>query len=70
MLVDRVRECVDAGVLAPGDPVAIAFSMWVHVHGFMSLHLVGRIAGGRGTSRVLFDASLERLFDGLRARPI
>lgn len=69
MLVDRVRECVDAGVLAAGDPVAIAFSMWVHVHGFMSLHLVGRIAGTRATARTLFDASWRRLLEGLRARP-
>jgi AcrR family transcriptional regulator len=68
LLVDRVRECVDAGVLKKGDPSAIALSMWVHVHGFMSLHLMGRFGGSRAAARTLFDASLKRLLEGLEAR--
>jgi hypothetical protein len=66
ILVDRVRECVDAGVLKQDDPAAVALTMWVHVHGFMSLHLAGRFAGSRAAARGLYDGSVQRLLQGLK----
>lgn len=38
---DRVREAMDAGVLASGDPDGIALSMWAMLHGLASLHHAG-----------------------------
>jgi AcrR family transcriptional regulator len=40
-LVDVVRRCVDAGALAPGDPVEIAQQVWASCHGWVSLELGG-----------------------------
>jgi AcrR family transcriptional regulator len=50
-LVDRVRECMEARVLAKGDPVLIATSIWAHVHGLCSLRLSGHLP--RASSRAL-----------------
>src|SRR4051812_26490338 len=38
-LVDRVRECMSAGALGPGDPELVAVDIWSHVHGLVSLRL-------------------------------
>lgn len=40
-LRDRVREAMDAGVLASGDPDGIALSVWAMLHGLASLHHAG-----------------------------
>lgn len=75
MLVDRVRECIDTGVLAEADPVATAIGIWAHVHGLVSLYL--RACDGPGLPgtlrdeaafRRLFAASQENLLHGLARR--
>jgi AcrR family transcriptional regulator len=40
-LRDRVREAMDAGVVAPGDPDGTALSVWAMLHGLASLHHAG-----------------------------
>lgn len=40
-LRDRVREAMDAGVLAPGDADGTALSVWATLHGLASLHHAG-----------------------------
>lgn len=40
-LRDRVREAMDAGVLAPGDPDGTALTLWSLLHGLVSLHQAG-----------------------------
>jgi AcrR family transcriptional regulator len=42
-LVDRVSECISAGVLAPADPELVAVDIWSHVHGLVSLRLAGHL---------------------------
>ncbi len=42
-LVDRVRECIAAGVLAPGEAERIAVVIWCHVHGIVSLRIAGHL---------------------------
>lgn len=42
-LVDRVKECVDAGVLEPGEPRELAASIWAHCHGLVALRLDGHL---------------------------
>src|SRR4051812_755521 len=34
-LVDRVRECMDAGVIARGDPGKTSVLVWAHLHGLV-----------------------------------
>jgi hypothetical protein len=36
-LVETVQRCLDAGVLAPGDPIQLSVGLWVLVHGITSL---------------------------------
>lgn len=77
MLVDRVRECMDAGVLAEGDPSAVALMIWGHVHGLVTLEqrLPTDPEARRATApapvaeaegfRALYRRSIEALIDGL-----
>lgn len=40
-LRDRVREAMDAGVIAEGDPDGAALTLWSLLHGLASLHQAG-----------------------------
>jgi AcrR family transcriptional regulator len=40
-LIDQVQVCMDAGVLEPGDPQAVAEVLWAATHGAVSLELAG-----------------------------
>jgi len=42
-LVDRVKECIDAGVLQTGEPREMAASIWAHCHGLVALRLDGHL---------------------------
>jgi hypothetical protein len=56
-LVDRVRECMQAKLIARGDADEIATLIWSHVHGLVSLRLSGHLA------RVGDDEAFGRLYD-------
>lgn len=43
---DRVRECMDEGLLQEGDPEQVAVTMWAHAHGLLVLYWRGRMAKG------------------------
>jgi AcrR family transcriptional regulator len=66
-LVDRVRECMDAGDLAAGDPEEAAVTIWAHVHGMVSLWLSGHLApvGDAKAFAALFERSTDKLLAGL-----
>lgn len=66
-LEDRVRESMDAGVLRRGDPEEVAVTIWSHVHGLVSLHLVDATGLDEARFRKLYAGSLARLFEGLLA---
>jgi AcrR family transcriptional regulator len=42
-LVDRIRECIDAGIFPPGDPTPLALFVWSQVHGLSSLWLLAQL---------------------------
>lgn len=44
-LVAAVEGCVEAGVVAPSDPRAVASVLWATVHGVVSLELAGHLEG-------------------------
>jgi AcrR family transcriptional regulator len=66
-LVDRVRECVDAGALRAGDPTELAVTIWAHVHGLVSLRLAGHFQtlGGDDEFSRIYSRSVAALVDGL-----
>jgi len=43
-LVDRVKECIAAGVCEAHDPMAAALNIWAEVHGLACLRLNGQLA--------------------------
>lgn len=66
---DRVRECMDDGILAEGDPEAVSVTMWGHAHGLLTLHRKGILMRDRAMDeadfRTLFEESGLRLLRGL-----
>jgi AcrR family transcriptional regulator len=62
---DRVRETIDAGLLAEGDPEAIGMTLWAHAHGLVSLYLKGMLPLDEAAFRVLVKSSSARLMKGL-----
>jgi AcrR family transcriptional regulator len=64
-LVDRVRECMDARVLAQDDPEVVAAVIWAFSHGLVSLFLGGSLPVQRVDFAKLYQAAFTRLFSGL-----
>jgi AcrR family transcriptional regulator len=63
-LVDRVKECIEAGVCEPLDPMAIALNIWAEVHGLACLRLNGQLAEMDGPA---FRAAVEFMLDRIAA---
>jgi AcrR family transcriptional regulator len=63
--VDRVRECQDAGILKPGDPVQTSLTMWAHAHGMLSLYHHGHFRMDEETFRRQFEVSGALLMAGV-----
>lgn len=66
-LVDRVRECMQAGVLAADEPERVAVVIWAHVHGVVSLRLSGHLdaMGEDEAFAAFYRTSVERLLRAL-----
>lgn len=65
-LVDRVRECMLAKVIAAADATEIAAAIWAHVHGLASLRLSGHLdsVGNDAAFAAFFRRSVDRLLRG------
>ena len=63
--LDRVRECMDAGILREGDPEEASMTMWAHAHGLVQLYQQGCIPVGEDEFFQLFSASGRRLMAGV-----
>lgn len=63
--VDRLRECMDAGLLAPTDPVDIALTLWAHAHGLIKLYQNGHFQMDDDEFRELYRASGARIMMGI-----
>jgi AcrR family transcriptional regulator len=62
---DRVRECMDAGILRKGDPQDIAMTLWSHAHGLVTLFLRGRLRVDVDGFRKIYRDSHRRLLAGV-----
>ncbi len=62
---DRVRECMDAGILRRGDPEEASMTMWAHAHGMVQLFQQGCLLAEPDEFRALFKASGRRLMMGV-----
>lgn len=63
--IDRVRECMDAGILKEGDPIQTSLTMWAHAHGLVELYHRGHFQIDVTQFRALFEASGARLMSGV-----
>lgn len=65
-LVDRIKECIDAGVCLVHEPRALALHVWATVHGLASIRLNGAAAelDERGFRQQL-EFTLDRIEAGL-----
>jgi AcrR family transcriptional regulator len=65
-VIDRIREAMDEGFLALGDPGKVTLTVWAIVHGLCTLAIAGRVPAG--DLQGLCVASLSDLYDGLKRR--
>jgi AcrR family transcriptional regulator len=66
-LVDRIRECMDAGVIARADTQQTAVLVWAHLHGLVSLWIAGLLepVGDEQAFGDMYRLSVARLFRAL-----
>jgi len=62
---DRVRECMQAGILKDGAPEMTSITMWAHAHGMIQLFHEGCLPVTAEEFRSLFKASGMRLMAGV-----
>ncbi|HET9948099.1 MAG TPA: TetR/AcrR family transcriptional regulator [Longimicrobiales bacterium] len=63
--IDRVSECMRAGILVEGDALKISLTLWAHAHGLVHLYQQGRLECTKEEFRELFLESGSRLLAGL-----
>jgi AcrR family transcriptional regulator len=66
--IDRVGECMRAGILAEGNPLDVAHTMWAHAHGMVQLFHQGRLGVDAAAFRKLFEQSGLRLMAGVATK--
>lgn len=66
---DRIRECMDAGLMRRSDPEGVALTLWAHAHGLIALRARGLLSFPEPLSdedfRSLYRESGRRLMLGL-----
>ncbi len=68
-LVDRIKECIEAGAFAAHDPRTTALHIWATVHGLASLRLNGQLDElDEPAFRHHADFTLDRIEASLAAR--
>ncbi|MEM9190487.1 MAG: TetR/AcrR family transcriptional regulator [Myxococcota bacterium] len=68
VLLDYLADWQRRGLFRKGDPMELALSCWVVVHGLGTLVSSGRLQIGQTQARKLSDATLRGLLDGLRPK--
>jgi hypothetical protein len=63
--IDRVGECMRAGILVEGDPLDTSLTMWAHAHGLVQLFHQGHLGKDVQAFRKMFRESGVRLMAGL-----
>ena len=62
--IDRVRECMQVGILKEADPLQTSLTMWAHAHGMVLLYQQGIFPMDREEFRSLFEQSGARMMSG------
>jgi len=62
--IDRVRECMQVGILKEADPLQTALTMWAHAHGMILLYHQGFFPMDQEEFQSLFEKSGARMMSG------
>ncbi len=62
---DRVRECMEAGLLQTSDPHEVSLTLWGHAHGMVSIFLRGCHPMDEAQFRAAYWASCRRVMLGI-----
>ena len=62
--IDRVRECMQVGILKEADPLQTALTMWAHAHGMILLYHQGFFPMNQEEFESLFEKSGARMMSG------
>lgn len=62
--IDRVRECMQVGILKEADPLRTSLTMWAHAHGMVQLYHQGLFPMDQEEFRSLFEESGARMMSG------
>lgn len=66
---DRIRECMDSGLMRRSDPAGVGLTLWAHAHGLIALRARGLLSFPEPLSdedfRRLYRESGQRLMVGL-----
>lgn len=62
---DRVRECMDEGLLREGDAMAFSTTMWAHAHGLVTIYHRGLLPLSEEQFRGFFLESGRRIMEGM-----
>jgi AcrR family transcriptional regulator len=62
--IDRVRECMQVGILKEADPLQTALTMWAHAHGMILLYHQGFFPMDQEEFESLFEKSGARMMSG------
>jgi AcrR family transcriptional regulator len=63
---EAVAEAMRAGQLRKDDEWDVAMTLWAHTHGLVALYRAGRFSYDEAEFRHFYEASLQRLLDGLK----
>lgn len=67
-MAERVEDCIEAGVFAPGDCDVKAAHAWAQAHGLVSLYVGGQLAATAPAEfRAMATESIELVISALRA---
>ncbi len=67
VVADAVEDAMRAGVLRQDDVWDVAMTLWAHTHGLIALYRAGRFSLDEAAFRRFYDASVQRLLQGLQA---
>ena len=62
---DRIRECIDAGLLKEADPMHVSIPLWAHAHGLVSSYLRGMARATEEEFRTMYRESSLRAISGM-----
>jgi len=63
---EAVADAMRAGLLRKDDAWDVAITLWAHTHGLVALYRAGRFSYDEAQFRRFYEASLQRLLEGLK----